>query len=420
MHILIIPSEEFLPPSSHMAGIFQYHQAKALVQAGHRVRVLSVSQSLSIPMIIKSMLGLLIGRPQHPALSGKGFRELVSLLYRKSFRPASFISKEEIDGIPVFRVDGFYFLPPSKHTNHMGWIQAGYSVWERYQQEEGNPDIIHAHNVVYAGMLARKIHRASGIPYVVTEHSSFLMRNLESGRIQAAIRASMEEAAIVLPVSPALEKSLHRLYGKNFRSRPLPNVLDPQVEFAPMPVVDRQNGQPFTFLIIASMIPLKRHSDLIDAFAQAFGDGTPARLMIGGDGDLAPALKKQVIDRGIADQVVFLGKLDRQQVINAIDDGDCLVVTSEIETFGVVLIEALSRGKPLIASRCGGPESVVHAGNGILYQTGDIAGLAAALRQMLEKGHSFDPLALRREAMDNYGQRAFVSELEKIYREINN
>jgi hypothetical protein len=56
MHVLIIPSEEFLPQNNHTSGIFQKHQAIALKNAGCRVGILSIRQSLSIPMLLKAIL----------------------------------------------------------------------------------------------------------------------------------------------------------------------------------------------------------------------------------------------------------------------------------------------------------------------------------------------------------------------------
>ena len=56
MHILLIPSEQFVPDENKLEGIFQYHQASILKEAGYKVGALSVKLSFSIPMIVKGFL----------------------------------------------------------------------------------------------------------------------------------------------------------------------------------------------------------------------------------------------------------------------------------------------------------------------------------------------------------------------------
>ncbi|PQP32811.1 glycosyltransferase family 4 protein, partial [Desulfobacteraceae bacterium SEEP-SAG10] len=90
-------------------------------------------------------------------------------------------------------------------------------------------------------------------------------------------------------------------------------------------------------------------------------------------------LQKLAQDLGIGDCVTFLGKLDRTQVLKEMNQCQAFVLSSEFETFGVVVIEALSQGKPVIATRCGGPEEILHAGNGILVQKNDKKSLADAM-----------------------------------------
>jgi glycosyltransferase involved in cell wall biosynthesis len=80
-----------------------------------------------------------------------------------------------------------------------------------------------------------------------------------------------------------------------------------------------------------------------------------------------------------------------------------------------VFIEALACGRPLIATRCGGPESIVNEGNGLLLPVGDVEALSGALLTMFEKSRSFDPLALRRDFERRYGRAATVAALRRIY-----
>lgn len=414
MHVLIIPSEEFLPPQSHLAGIFQKHQALALQQAGCKVGVISIRQSLSVPMLLKAMLFKLVGKQPANELKDQSILSLVGLLVDKIFRVNQYITNEKIDELEVLRIDGFYFLPPSKHTNHIGWVKAGKAIWKKYCALHGTPDIIHAHNAVYAGILANQISKQTGIPYCITEHSSFVARNLESGLIRNRIKKAYEQAAGFFVVSHFLGQKIDLLYDTKFKWKQIPNVLDPTIEKAPM-LTENLPMQPFLFISIGSLIPLKRHQDLIEAFHQQFAADEQVQLVIAGDGELKQALQSQIDRLGLQHRVQLTDRMNRQQVLQLIDRSHALVLCSGIETFGVVLIEALSRGKPVIATKCGGPESIVEESNGLLCPIGDINALSKAMLQIKDNYQQYLPASIRAAALQRYSQDAFAQQLIKEY-----
>lgn len=416
MHILIIPSEEFITEQNPGAGIFQYHQASALQKSGVKVSVLSIRQSLSIAMLVKAMLFRLFGHDVNNELKGKTFSDLFSLLYNKTFQVDKFISKEQMDGLTVHRVGGFYFFPPSKYSNHIGWLHAGMALWKRFHSEEGLPDIIHAHNAVYAGILANRISDRYKVPYVITEHSSYVARDLESPSIKGKIRQSYKQAASFFVVSDFLGKKIDEVYRDKFNWKVMPNVLDPKIENEPLPATVPSTG--FLFIAIGLLIPLKRHKDLILAFHEQFAGKKDTRLTIAGFGELENDLQHLINDLKLNDQVKLTGWLERDQVIQLIDQSNCLVQCSEIETFGVAMIESLSRGKPVISSRCGGPESIVNTKNGLLYTIADITGLGTAMQQMKTNYEKYDQQAIRNDAITNYGTRSFAERMKKEYSEI--
>lgn len=417
MHVLIIPSEEFVPEYNHLAGIFQKHQALALQKAGCKVGVLSIRQSLSIPMLVKEILLRISGKRINRKLQQKKWGELVSLLLNKSFSISKFITREYIEGLDVFRIDGFYFLRPSKDSNHLGWIKAGERVWKRYCAINGKPDIIHAHNAVYAGMLANKISSSENIPYLLTEHSSFVARNLESENIQQKIEEAYQQAASFFVVSDFLGRKIDELYPTKLNWEAMPNVLDPAIEEAPMPT-GKTSPDVFFFIAVGSLIPLKRHKDLIDAFYKNFAGEKNVQLRIAGDGSLKTELQEQIIALHLGDQVELAGRLNRKEVLQLIDNSHCLVLCSEIETFGVVLIESLSRGKPVIATRCGGPESIVNKENGLLCAAGDVDALSKAMLEIKETYETYDQQQIRHSALRTYGSVPFGKQLVHKYEEV--
>lgn len=417
MHVLIIPSEEFVPQDSHLAGIFQKHQALALQKTGCKVGVLSIRQSLSIPMLIKEIILRISGKRINGKLKEKKWSELVALLVNKSFSIQQFITRENIEGLEVFRIDGFYFLPPSKHSNHIGWLKAGMQLWENYCTVNGTPDVIHAHNAVYAGMLANRISKKKKIPYIITEHSSFVARNLESGFIRNKIKKAYQQSADFFVVSDFLGKKINEVFQTAFNWEVIPNVLDTEIEEAPIPATDIPLS-PFIFISIGSLISLKRHKDIIDAFYKQFSGDKNVQLKIAGDGELKNDLQGQINRLGLGEQIGLLDRVNRKEVLQLIDQSHCLVLCSEIETFGVVLIESLSRGKPVIATRCGGPESIVNSENGLLCAAGDVDALSKAMLQIKEQYGTYNQQQIRHSALTIYGSVPFGKKLQYKYEEV--
>ena len=230
MHILIIPSEEFVPLRFPIAGIFQYHQARILKDAGHQVGVISVRQSFSIPMVLKALFFKLLGKKVANAADNYSFPGLTTLMCQKIFSPRKFIELERKDGINVIRIDGFYFKGWVENKNHYGWIKAGMAAYEKYFQLYGKPDIIHSHNALYAGMLGKKIRERFGVPYIVTEHSTVFSRQLISDkstlkRVEKAYQNSASLTAVSHPFCDLLNNTF-----STRRFEYLPNVLDPEFE----------------------------------------------------------------------------------------------------------------------------------------------------------------------------------------------
>ena len=103
-----------------------------------------------------------------------------------------------------------------------------------------------------------------------------------------------------------------------------------------------------------------------------------------GDGVLRSRLESYAREIGVADRVSFLGKLSRERTLDELSSFDVLVVPSLSESFGKVILEAMSLEVPVVASNIGGiPEIVQHGSNGILVPSGDAYQLAEAIMRLL-------------------------------------
>ena len=385
MHILIIPSERYVPPESPLAGIFQQRQAQALARVGFKVGILS-PDLYSLRLLRRG----LAARPTGIQITDDG-------------------------GIPVFKYYGWNWLPrvPGGHTTL--WLRAGTTLFRSYAVQQGIPDIIHAHNARCAGILACKIKEVWHVPYVLTEHSSAYALGQVPAAEMSHIREAYKNANRRLVVSPSLGNLLEQAIGDVVCPWEwLPNILDAKFEQHTPANSDRRAQRSFRFLNVGSLIEIKGQSDLLRAFASQFAGKRGIELHIGGGGPLKKDLEALATELGIGRQVTFLGELHHEQVLAEMQACDAYVHSSHYETFGVVLIEALSCGKPVVATACGGPQCIVNTSNGLLAPPRDPAGLGQAMAAVRENISRYHAARIRQDCIARFGAQAVVSQLATL------
>jgi glycosyltransferase involved in cell wall biosynthesis len=141
-------------------------------------------------------------------------------------------------------------------------------------------------------------------------------------------------------------------------------------------------------------------------------------VVIGGDGQDREKLQQQVKELKLVERVHFLGALDRAQVKSEMQKCDVFVLPSLHETFGVVVGEAMACGKPVVVTRCGGPEFVVTEETGVLVDVASPEGLADAMVAFLSGIDRYDPSAIRESLVSRFGPKAFVNNVSAVYNDV--
>jgi glycosyltransferase involved in cell wall biosynthesis len=421
MHVLLITSEE-LHEKNIYSSSFELAQAKALVKKDIKVSILSIG-ALTTKSLAKNFFYRLT-RKVAPELRVRGISAAESFLsgivtfFRAVFR-VKITRRLSIEGITVYealisRNSDFYI----SYKNSRTCISYGLKTAQDYINELGKPDIIHAHSrFLLAGLLAEEIKDRYNIPYLLTEHSSYYIRDLIEERYKPLIVRSIEKAEVFTTVSYKLADWVNNYLGKQYPYCIIPNIIDPIFEEElTSPIKNRS----FTFLNVAALNKNKGHANLLNAFSIALKRCADLVLRIAGSGEEMDKLKKLARVLGIQENVFFLGQLTLPEVRKEMLACDCFVLASEFETFGVVIIEAMSCGKPCITTRCGGPEELIHSQNGLLVQIRQPEQLADAMLEIIKRRADYDPENIRLECIRKFGQTAVSDKLLNLYQWIVN
>jgi glycosyltransferase involved in cell wall biosynthesis len=253
----------------------------------------------------------------------------------------------------------------------------------KYLDECGRPDVLHAQSSFWAGCAIARPAAKLGLPFVVTEHSSlFLTADIDSRRLAIA-RTALRRASRLIAVSRALASRLELLIDREVEV--VGNVVDTRFFRPAEEPIPRVPG--WRLLVVANLEAIKRVDLALRCFRILMDRRLPVtELRIVGSGSNLASLRSMSDSLGIGQYVTFLGGLDRIGVRQEMWKSDVLVVSSDIETFGLVLAEAAATGLRTVSTPCGGPEGFVESVGGVIAGCrGDAHELADAVVDVMNR-----------------------------------
>jgi glycosyltransferase involved in cell wall biosynthesis len=263
--------------------------------------------------------------------------------------------------------------------------------------------LIHAHWWVPGGLAALVASRLTGVPFVVTVHGSDIALARRRGWCRLG-RLVTRRAAMVLAVSEALAGEARDVLGLPAGSvrvapMPVPAAARPGGEHVPPP------PPPLRLVAAGRLTPEKGFDVLVAAVGELRRAGVSVELDLVGDGPQGDRLDGAGVRR--------LGALPRDELHRLMADAHAVVVPSRREGLGLVAVEALALGRPVVASRVGGlTATVVDGVDGALVPPDDVPALVAALRRLPlpppvgSSIETFRPDVVAREHADIYAQAA--------------
>ncbi|MEI7792290.1 MAG: glycosyltransferase family 4 protein [Candidatus Berkelbacteria bacterium] len=289
-------------------------------------------------------------------------------------------------------------------------------------QSEGNPFgpmIVHAHGQragLFTAFAARKYVRK-----IYTEHNfddTYQLKNPINNFIQKQIlRAVCRRYDLIIAVSEAVKKYLvgHR-FAENDEVVVMPNGIDLThwLDLKKKHKIETVNRHPVIGTVGSLVVP-KGQKYLIQAFAQFTKKYPLARLEIVGDGPEKTSLQELATGMLLNKNVSFLGV--QKDVAPIISKWDMFVLPSVSETFGIVILEAMALGLPVVATKVGGVPDIIDNGkNGILVESKDSIALCKAMEKILD--HPALAAELKRggeKRIADFDITKIVEKIENIY-----
>ncbi|MCM8820988.1 MAG: glycosyltransferase [Candidatus Omnitrophica bacterium] len=314
------------------------------------------------------------------------------------------------DGLRILRFTYREIPLLPSYTSYVKGVILGF---EKFLSEGFRPDIIHA-NVYKTGVSAYIIKKRYGIPYVFTEHYTGYARKTVNKKKLKMAKVGMENADLVLPVSNSLKEDILS-YNINASFEIVHNVVSDDFYYNPeMKNISGINK----ILCVAAMHPKKNIPNLINACKVIHNIRQDWELNIIGEGDRLKEYQKMVCDLSLDKFIHFLGGKQKTEIARMMQISDFFVLPSNYETFGVVLIEALACGLPVVATRVGGVPEIINDTNGILVEPDNSVELAKAMLYMMDNLDRYDRQKISFDAKNKYSYDVIGKQIVDIYERV--
>lgn len=323
------------------------------------------------------------------------------------------ISDKIEGGIRTIRIK--HKKSPLPKTSFFIYIWSIFAAFKKLLKEGWAPDIIHAH-VYSAGVPAVILGSLYNIPGVITEHyTNFATLSLTSMERRKAIFA-MRKARIILPVSDDLRKAIQDHYGVKNSFYVIPNVVNTEIFYPLLSEVTSENHSKKRMLLVAILTPRKGVSYLLEALSQIKNKRQDFYLDIVGDGPNRQEYEKMAKRMGLNGMVKFHGRLP--EIDSFMKRCDFFVLPSLYENFGVVYIEAMACGKPVIATNAGGAKEIINEEVGLLVPPKDVNTLIEAVDYMLDHYQEYSSEKIAQYVKDKFSYLVVGKKLDDIYTRI--
>lgn len=393
MRVLVINHSPLIGSGS---GIYTMNISKALKAEGQDIRVITAANSLKFP----NMGSIKV-------------------------HPIFFKYEDEVEGQIEFNVPCFDQYP----TSDVVFYNLDEKQMQIYKDEfrkvleeeikEFKPDLIHTQHLWIWSSIVSEYN----IPTIVTSHGSDMMGyDIDNKFYPYCIKAINGCNKIVTISKKNYEAVLERFPEAKDKTVILKNGYDTNVfglnDFDKQEILKefKIDKKYKNIVLFAGRLTENKGIDVLLNAANIYEDGDTLTIIAGGGG-LLRDLKKQVKELQLKD-VAFVGDQTQKKLNKLYNIADVLVAPSRVEGFGLVGIEALACGTPVIGTNEGGMTDYVTKEYGELVDVDDYIMLEKSISKVLKNKHKYNREKLANYAKENYSQQAVINNLIKVYEEV--
>lgn len=291
-------------------------------------------------------------------------------------------------------------------------------------------DLLHVHYAIphsVSALLARQMlaagPRGKRLPFVTTLHGTDItLVGLDRSYLPIT-RYSIEQSDGVTAISNYLKDRTQRVFDVKNKIEVIYNSVNCDVYYRNTELTDQMrreyapDGQR-VLVHLSNFRPVKRVNDVIEIFDRV-RKKIPARLLLIGDGPDRSVAEWSAVQKGIHDDVLFLGKQD--QIYEKLSIADIMLLPSELESFGLAALEAMACEVVPISTRAGGiPEVIDHGTSGYLADVGDVETMSRYAIELLSDENRLREMGKRARAvaMERFCSTKIVKQYEDFYRRI--
>lgn len=307
-----------------------------------------------------------------------------------------------------------------------GWIEKIFS-WNTYvalqkkmfyqiTQQYGNPDLIHVHIALKAGLPAFYIKKKYQIKYIISEHWTGYNRNAKDNiyknrLLKTLVKKILSNTALLLPVTKDLGEMINNDLIK-VPYRVVPNVVNTDLFF-----YKPQENKKFKFIHVSSMNAHKNIEGIINAAKSLADEAFEFELlMIGWVNEKFISLAHNLIEKEI---IHFKNEMPYEQVAKEMQGASAFVLFSTVENLPCVIVEALCCGLPVISSNVGGIKEVINESNGLLVKSKDEQELKEGMKKVMLNYNSYNRLSIAQQALAKFNYPTVGKQFDDIYKAVN-
>lgn len=287
--------------------------------------------------------------------------------------------------------------------------------------ERLKPDLVHFHVTRSVGYFYSVLRRYPDLPTVITSHGGDTRFGRGLFWFRPVLRRGMARVGRVIAVGERIRADCRRMGISTDNMVVIGNGIPAEIV---RPKTDRWTpgcGRPLRLVAVCNLIPLKGTDDTLKAMKRLTDRGYDLELRVTGKGPERGRLEALALELGLTDRVTFLGGKAHEDAIDEIYAADLFCMPSWDEGFGVVYVEAMGQGVPVIACRGQGIQNVVEESQaGVLVPGKDPEALAEAIAALVDQPEHLAAMGDRgyEFVRSGYTWDAVAAKITALYREV--